>query len=267
MNDDLQPLKNRLRWLNRSILVLGVLILLGLIVWAVVGLRKPTPGTESTVIHPASSASNVAARAASAVAAAAPKPAMSTAQQERAAAAAMDALSAASAPKTAAATASQTAGVTSAAAPTQSVSAPTPAPTAVVETASSAATAVAPSKPVAKPVVKPKPAQHKSAVQARTEPARAAATTAMPKRVGAVGVCRSAGWYVQVGAFGKQQSIDRLASKLHRAGYTQVCVAAQQVRGLHLFYVGPYKNAASARDAKAPLHKLTGAEGIMRKLG
>ncbi|HOI67060.1 MAG TPA: SPOR domain-containing protein, partial [Thiomonas arsenitoxydans] len=58
-----------------------------------------------------------------------------------------------------------------------------------------------------------------------------------------------------------------LASKLHRAGYTQVCVAAQQVRGLHLFYVGPYRNAASARDAKAPLHKLTGVEGILRKLG
>jgi cell division protein FtsN len=266
LNDDLQPLKNRLRWLNRSILVLGVLILLGLIVWAVVGLRKPTPGTESTVIHPASSASNRAARAASAVAAAAPKLAMSTAQQERAAAAAMDALSAASAPKTAA-TASQAARVASAAAPTQTASAPAPAPTAVVETASSAVTAAAPSKPVAKPVAKPKPEQHKPAVQARTEPARAAATPAKPKRVGAVGVCRTAGWYVQVGAFGKQQSIDRLASKLHRAGYTQVCVAAQQVRGLHLFYVGPYRNAASARDAKAPLHKLTGAEGILRKLG
>lgn len=263
MNDDLQPLKNRLRWLNRSILVLGVLILLGLIVWAVVGLRKPTPGTESTVIHPASSASNRAARAASAVAAAAPKPAMSTAQQERAAAAAMDALSAASAPKTAAETASQAARVASAATPTQTASAPTPAPTSVVETASSAVTAAAPSKPV----VKHKPAQHKPAVHARTEPARAAATPAKPKRVGAVGVCRAAGWYVQVGAFGKQQSIDRLASKLHRAGYTQVCVAAQQVRGLHLFYVGPYRNAASARDAKAPLHKLTGVEGILRKLG
>ncbi len=272
MNDDLQPLKNRLRWLNRSILVLGILILLGLIVWAVVGLRKPTPGTESTVIHPASSASNMAARAASAVAAAAPKPAMSTAQQERDAAAAMDALSAASAPKTAAETASQAARMASAAAPTQTASAPTPAPTAVVETASSAVTAAAPTKPVVKPVAKPKsaqhkPAQHKPAVQARTEPARAAAAAAKPKRVGAVGVCRTAGWYVQVGAFGKQQSIDRLASKLHRAGYTQVCVAAQQVRGLHLFYVGPYKNAASARDAKAPLHKLTGAEGILRKLG
>ena len=267
MNDDLQPLKNRLRWLNRSILVLGVLILLGLIVWAVVGLRKPTPGTESTVIHPASSASNRAARAASAVAAAAPKPAMSTAQQERAAAAAMDALSAASAPKTAAETASQAARMASAATPTQTASAPTPAPTAVVETASSAVTAAAPSKPVVKPVAKPKPEQHKPAVQARTEPARAAAAAAKPKRVGAVGVCRAAGWYVQVGAFGKQQSIDRLASKLHRAGYTQVCVAAQQVRGLHLFYVGPYRNAASARDAKAPLHKLTGVEGILRKLG
>ncbi len=268
MNDDLQPLKNRLRWLNRSILVLGILILLGLIVWAVVGLRKPTPGAESTVIHPASSASNRAARAASAVAAAAPKPAMSTAQQERAAAAAMDALSAASAPKTAAETTSQPAGVTSAAAPAEVASAPTPAPAAVVETASSAVAAVAPSKPVAKPEsAQHKRAQHKPAVQARIEPARAAAAAAKPKRVGAVGVCRTAGWYVQVGAFGKQQSIDRLASKLHRAGYTQVCVAAQQVRGLHLFYVGPYKNAASARDAKAPLHKLTGAEGILRKLG
>lgn len=265
MNDDLQPLKNRLRWLNRSILVLGVLILLGLIVWAVDGLRKPAPGTESTVIHPASSASNTAARAASAVAAAAPKPAMSTAQQERAAAAAMDALSAASAPRTAAETASQAARVTSAAmpavAPAEVASVPTPAQTIAVEAASSVVTAAAPSKPVAKP----KSAQHKPAVHARVEPARPAATK--PKRVGAVGVCRTAGWYVQVGAFGKQQSIDRLASKLHRAGYTQVCVAAQQVRGLHLFYVGPYKNAASAREAKAPLHKLTGAEGILRKLG
>lgn len=280
MNDDLQPLKNRLRWLNRSILVLGILILLGLIVWAVVGLRKPTPGTESTVIHPASSASNMAARAASAVAAAAPKPAMSTAQQERAAAAAMDALSAASAPKTVVATASQAARAasvaTTAATPAEVASAPTKLQTAVVEAASSAVTAAASSKPVVKPVAKPdsaqpksaqhKPAQHKPAVQARTEPARVATTAAKPSRVGAVGVCRSAGWYVQVGAFGKQQSIDRLASKLHRAGYTQVCVAAQQVRGLHLFYVGPYKNAASARDAKAPLHKLTGAEGILRKL-
>ena len=59
MNDDLQPLKNRLRWLNRSILALGILILLGLIVWAVVGLRQPAKGvTTSTVIHPASSAAN-----------------------------------------------------------------------------------------------------------------------------------------------------------------------------------------------------------------
>jgi cell division septation protein DedD len=198
---------------------------------------------------------------------------MSTAQQERAAAAAMDSLSAASAPKTAAATSSQAAGATSAAAPEEVASAPTKVQTAVVAAAGSAVTAAAPSKPVVKPVTQPvtkpksvptKPAQHKPAVHARAEPARVAAK---PRRVGSVGVCRTAGWYVQVGAFGKPQSIDRLASKLHRAGYTQVCVAAQQVRGLHLFYVGPYKNAAAARNAKAPLHKLTGAEGILRKRG
>jgi cell division septation protein DedD len=71
---------------------------------------------------------------------------------------------------------------------------------------------------------------------------------------------------VQVGAFGKQQSIDRLAQKLHAAGYARVCVVAQPVRGLHLFYVGPYKSAAAARDARSPLHKLTMAEGVLRKL-
>ena len=75
-----------------------------------------------------------------------------------------------------------------------------------------------------------------------------------------------AGWYVQVGAFGKQQSIDRLARKLHGAGYTRVCVAAQDVRGLRLFYVGPYRNADAARAARDPLRKLTGTEGLLRKL-
>ncbi|MGE0070124.1 MAG: SPOR domain-containing protein [Thiomonas sp.] len=249
MNDDLEPLKNRLRWLNRSILVLGILILLGLVAWAVFGLRQTAPGSKSTVIHPASSASNLATRAASAVATAQPKPAMSTAQQERAAAAAMNALSAASAPQTgaAAATASEAAAVSSA--PANAASAPIKTQTAIPQTASSAVrTGVAPRPAPERAAPKPKP-------------------VAQPKRAGAVGVCRTAGWYVQVGAFGKQQSIDRLAQKLHRAGYTRVCVAARQVRGLHLFFVGPYKNAAAARDARAPLRKLTGVEGILRKLG
>ena len=268
MNDDLQPLKNRLRWLNRGILALGILILLGLIAWAVVGLRKPEVGTSSTVIHPASSASNVLTRAASAVVASTPRPAMSTAQQEKTAAAEMDALSAASATQ-AAAVASQAAAP---AAPSEMPKAPeasSPALAAPAATPPAAPAAVASPEPAPEPKPVPKSQQHKATTQhhkASTQhsPRPAAAKT---QRVGPVQVCRAAGWYVQVGAFGKQQSIDRLASKLHRAGYTQVCVTAQQVRGLHLFYVGPYKNAASARDAKAPLHKLTGAEGILRKLG
>lgn len=255
MNDDLHPLKNRLRWLNRSILALGVLILLGLIVWAVVGLRKPAVQTTSTVIHPASSASNLPTRSASAVAASAPRPAMSTAQQEKTAAAAMDALSAASAPA-AAVVASQPAAPAAPSAPSKPPEASSPA----------AAAPAAP--PVAAPPVAPsKPQRHKAVVPvSKQERTSSRPTAAREQRVGTVHVCRTGGWYVQVGAFGKQRSIDRLAQRLHRAGYTQVCVAARTARGLHLFYVGPYRDAAAARAARAPLHKLTGAEGILRKL-
>jgi cytoskeletal protein RodZ len=277
LNDDLQPLKNRLRWLNRSILALGILILLGLIVWAVVGLRQPAKGVTSTVIHPASSAANLLTRAASAAVASAPRPVMSTAQQERSAAAAIDALSAASAPTTVAA-ASQPVASSEATKATKATKAPEASSAAVATPA--AAPPVAPavvtspesapesgSESTAKSAVKP-PQQHKAAAPVRKEEAQAGSRSAAAKsqRVGTVQVCRAAGWYVQLGAFGKQHSIDRLAQRLHRAGYTLVCVAPREVRGLHLFYVGPYRNAEAARAARAPLHKLTGTEGILRKL-
>ena len=265
MNDDLQPLKNRLRWLNRSILALGILILLGLIVWAVVGLRQPAKGVTSTVIHPASSAANLLTRAASAAVASTPRPAMSAAQQERSAAAAMDALSAASAP-TAVVAASQPA-QPSEATKAPEASSPTVAPPAAAPPVAPAV--VSRPEPVLEPTAKPavKPQQHKAATSVRKEAqASSHAAAAKPQRVGTVQVCRTGGWYVQLGAFGKQHSIDRLAQRLHRAGYTQVCVAPKEVRGLHLFYVGPYRNAEAARAARAPLHKLTGTEGILRKL-
>ena len=256
MNDDLQPLKNRLRWLNRSILALVVLILLGLIAWALVGLRKPAVGTVSTVIHPASSASNLLTRTASAVVASTPRPALSTAQQEKAAAAAMDALATDSAPRTAA-VASQ---AVAASAPSETSKAPEATSPALATPAAAPSVAqAAVSKPEPEPAPKhePKPQQHKATTQHHKPKVQ---------RVGAVQMCHLAGWYVQVGAFGQRQSIDHLAQRLHRAGYTRVCVAAKEVRGLRLFYVGPYRDAAAARAARAPLHKLAGTEGILRKL-
>lgn len=268
MNDDLQPLKNRLRWLNRSILVLGVAILLGVIVWAVRGLGGSESGTKSTVVHPASSASNVATRAASAVTAAQPKPALSTAQQERAAAAAMSALSSASAPAPAApalasapakSTESTESSKTSSLAAASAAHSVASAPAAQAVAPETAAPALVPPS-----TVKPKATERKSAAPTRT--AKTSTSAAKHRQAGAVGVCHAAGWYVQVGAFGKQQSIDRLARKLHGAGYTRVCVAAQDVRGLRLFYVGPYRNADAARAARDPLRKLTGTEGLLRKL-
>lgn len=78
--------------------------------------------------------------------------------------------------------------------------------------------------------------------------------------------CGPAGWYVQVGAFSQPRSIQRLAQHLHRAGYAEVCLAARQVRGLRLFYVGPYRDAGAARAARAALHKIVGTEGILRRL-
>ena len=273
MNDDLQPLKNRLRWLNRSILALGILILLGLIVWAVVGLRQPAKGVTSTVIHPASSAANLLTRAASAAVASTPRPAMSTAQQERSAAAAMDALSAASAPTAVAAVSqpvvsSEAAKATEASSPTVATPAAAP-PVAPAVVSRPEPVPESAAEPTAKPAPKPvaKPQQHKAATPVRKEvQASSRSAAAKPQHVGTVQVCRAGGWYVQLGAFGKQNSIDRLAQRLHRAGYTQVCVAPREVRGLHLFYVGPYRNAEAARAARAPLHKLTGTEGILRKL-
>ncbi|MCE1161660.1 MAG: SPOR domain-containing protein [Thiomonas sp.] len=271
MNDDLQPLKNRLRWLNRSILILGVAILLGVIVWAVRGLGGSESGTKSTVVHPASSASNVATRAASAVTAAQPKPALSTAQQERAAAAAMSALSSASAPAPAApALASAPAKSTESTESTESSKTSSLAAASAAHSVASAPAAQAVAPETAAPAlvppstVKPKATERKSAAPTRT--AKTSTSAAKHRQAGAVGVCHAAGWYVQVGAFGKQQSIDRLARKLHGAGYTRVCVAAQDVRGLSLFYVGPYRNADAARAARDPLRKLTGTEGLLRKL-
>ena len=255
MNDDLQPLKNRLRWLNRSILALGVLILLGLVVWAVQGLRKPQVGTTSTTIHAASSVPDMLTPAASQVAAS-PKPVASMAQQEKTAAAQMNALSAASTP-TAAVLASQPA------APSERAS-----QTAVASVAAeSAPQAAVPQAAAPETVVKPKATAHKAATHATKQTSSAVRPVATkPQRIGTVHVCHAAGWYLQVGAFGKQHSIDRLAQRLHRAGYSRVCVAAKDVRGLRLFYVGPYRNADAARAARAPLHKLTGTEGILRKL-
>ncbi len=279
MNDDLQPLKNRLRWLNRAILALVVLVLLGLIAWAVIGLRKPQPSVSSTVIHPASSASNLATRAASAVAAATPKPAPSTAQQERAAAAAIDALSAASSPAAASHPAAQAPVAPMqtltpqpvASAPPKVAAAATPlqAPTVLpASTASAAPQAAAKPKPTPRLQVKhPKPSAAHSAATAQPHKSRTPPvppSTATP-RSATVSVCRAAGWYVQLGAFSKTPSIDRLAQRLHRAGYTQVCLAPEEVRGLRLFYVGPYRTAAAARAARERLHALTGTEGMLRK--
>ncbi len=247
-------------------------MLLGVIAWAVLGLRGPDSGTKSTVVHPASSASNVATRAASAVAAAQPKPALSTAQQERAAAAAMNALSSASAPAPGASTPASAPAVSTVSSKASSLAAASVAASAAHSVASAPATqAVAPqttaSAAAPSSTVKPKPKapERKSAAPARTTQA-STPSAGKHRQAGAVGICRAAGWYVQVGAFGKQQSIDRLARKLHGAGYTRVCVAGQDVRGLRLFYVGPYRNADAARAARDPLRKQTGTDGILRKL-
>jgi cell division septation protein DedD len=258
LNDDLQPLKNRLRWFNRAILTLGVLILLGVIVWAVVALRKPTVGTVSTLVHPASAVSSASlARREPAPVAAASNPASTAAQQQKAAAAAIAALAAASAPASAPhAPASQSARASSA----EPASAPPPA-AASRPVAAAPATHAESARPAPTPVHRVQ--RHEAAVRHDQRVVRAAAGAG---HVGTVAVCRAGGWYVQLGAFAKPQSVSRLAQRLHRAGYAEVCVAPRQVHGLHLFYVGPYRNAAAARAAVKRLHALTGAEGIVRRL-
>jgi hypothetical protein len=276
LNDELQPLKNRLRWLNRGILLLGVLILIGLAVWAAVGLRKPAVGTTTTVISPAarpSAPAPLASASAAAHAASTPRQAPSAAQVQKAAAAAIDALAAAGSAPQAAAQAAPAAAAASHPAPAQTAQPATPAspaapahmPVQQVQPPASQ-TSARPAHPqhAAAPHKPPRQRAPRQAAAAQGAAAHGAVAARHP--VGAVAVCRRAGWYVQVGAFGKPQGIERLAQRLHRAGYTEVCLAAQTVRGLRLFYVGPFRSAAAARAARAPLHRLTGAEGILRKL-
>lgn len=198
---------------------------------------------------------------------------MRTAERERVAAAAVNALSVASAPKV-----------------TGSASAEHPAVIASVPEAASAAMSAA-AKPAthAAPVTEPASGtqvaapkvQHAAKLAKATEPRRTASialpasrhaeATVAPKprtaggRAGEVDVCRTTGWYLQVGAFAQQASVDKLATRLRRAGYREICLAPERPRGLRLFYVGPYHDAGEARAARPRLRELTGAESILRK--
>lgn len=275
MNDDLQPLKSRVRWLNRGILILGVLVLLGVAAGAFFGLRKPDVGTTSAVVHPASAVppATVATTSTASAAASAPKPAMRTAERERAAAAAVNALSAASAPGvTGSAPAEHPAAIASvpeAASAAMSAAAKPSTHAAPATTPASGTQVAAPKAQHAAKPAKAKEPRHTAPVASPAS--RHAEATVAPKpraaggRADEVGVCRTAGWYLQVGAFAQQASVDKLAARLHSAGYAEICLAPERPRGLRLFYVGPYHNAGEARAARLRLRELTGAEGILRK--
>lgn len=276
MNDPIQPLANRLRWLNRGILVLGLLVLLGIAVWAFIALRGSGRTTATSVVHvastPLASASSVRRAAASA-------PAQAASVQQRAAAAVVAAgkasaptVEAASHPTASAATAS--ASVASAPAVPVAASAPIKRaalrPTASAPDRSSKAAPTGATHGTTAVAVKRRPHPTPTTdAEASSSPPHAPLRhrhEAVARSQSASDTCRTTGWYVQVGAFSQQSSIDRLTAKLRRAGYAKTCLAPARIRGLQPLYVGPYVDAAAAAIARTHLRSVTGNEGIVRNI-
>lgn len=262
MNDDSRPLQNRLRMLNRGILVAGILVLIALAIAAFIALRKPAQGVTTTVVSSSGSAPGASAPAApglaataSAASAAASGPKQPTVV-EASAAAAMQAL-AASAP------APRASGAEANIAPPASMPVPVEAP--------HEAAAPAESQPVAPAVVKPEPKtaatakpHHREAAAKRKATAKHERVTSHAGLVAGLPSCATPGWYVQIGAFSNEASIRRMAHKLRGLGYQAFCIGPDHPQNLQLFYVGAYVSANAARAARDKLHQETGTRGILR---
>ncbi|WP_437559982.1 SPOR domain-containing protein [Acidithiobacillus sulfuriphilus] len=161
-------------------------------------------------------------------------------------------------------------------APATSTPAVTPAMGSTTSTAASAAPltaatpshAAAPAVPV-RPVIPvaeahpgaPKaaaPAQEpRKAVAKATYPQTAAKATAQPAPAN---TCKTAGWYVQLGAFGRVSATQPLVAKLQKQGFS-ACVATLPQNRLHRVLVGPLPSRFAASNVTARIAQLTGHQG------
>ncbi len=103
------------------------------------------------------------------------------------------------------------------------------------------------------------PAQEpRKAVANATHPQAAAKATAQPAPP--ANACKTAGWYVQLGAFGRVSATQPLVAKLEKQGFS-ACVATLPQNRLHRVLVGPLPSRFAASNVTARIAQLTGHQG------
>jgi len=95
------------------------------------------------------------------------------------------------------------------------------------------------------------------AVARATHPQATAKATAQPAPANA---CKTAGWYVQLGAFGRVSATQPLVAKLQQQGFS-ACVATLPQNRLHRVLVGPLPSRFAASNVTARIAQLTGHQG------
>ncbi|SCC91057.1 conserved hypothetical protein [Thiomonas sp. X19] len=270
MTDSLDAIQNRLRWINRGILLMAVLVLVGLLVFA---LRSLQAGRTSAVQIKTVVVNQPGAKAPGAHIATS-KPATSASAAEP------------NAPNPAAAIPG--------AAHAASASRPTPqAPTSASSSAHTLANAAskplkavdvnhagsaAPAEPAAhSPIVHFANLEHKvktdrlrlhprQARRIKTNPVPTEARANVRHRLASKSaMCHRPGWYVQVGAFAEDWRFERLRIRMRHDGFA-TCKAPQTPMDLSLLLVGAYPTRDSARRAQLRIKKLLGTDNYLRHL-
>ena len=257
MTDPLDAIQNRLRWINRGILLAAILVLAGLSALAIRTLQGPRTQTKVETV----SLPQVAVRRASAAHASTQVPAPPHAPESRP-----------SGPRPApshalpSVPASRPGAAPPLAAPLSASGAGSPGR----EGASGAAQADHQARPAESAKLASAASAGPSTKKARTQSAFEHAPVAEPKVPGhhkarLAPTCEQVGWYVQVGAFAEDVRFARLRSRLTREGFT-TCRAPQTPRSLRLLLVGAYPTREQANQARMRLEKLLGSASYLRHL-
>lgn len=289
MKDELANIEHRLRWLIGGIVAAALVLLIAVLIGGYLVSRRPDARIVTTVVATASAPAAVSKSDNAAA------PAPSPSQIEASAAAAMRALAASSRisvsepqrsradiqPTTAAVTAASAVYLTQSSAAPATVARPEPSiKTSNVRLQSALpAGSAATSEPRQEKTSRQMPARHSISGRATAVEFRdsgLANAAADRKSVSArddafdmtAGLrrCINPGWYVQLGAFAQAGSIERLASRLRKLEYRAFCIGPSHPKGLKLFYVGAYRSAQAAQDARDRLEKQIGTLGLVRQM-
>ncbi|MHB1203600.1 MAG: SPOR domain-containing protein [Acidithiobacillus sp.] len=249
--DDLERLQQQQTRLNR--IILGALLLILLVSLGIfLASRSETPHSP-----PASGEKTVYLSLATAplgspgTAPAASTPALTSAVASARSSTASTASTAVSATPTTAATHSAATGPAAPIRQTTPVSAPPPG----AQNATTAAPRVAPAT-VKKAAVPPAPEPRKPIASATHSPA---ATSAAARSTSML-PCKTAGWYVQLGAFGRASATQPIVTELQKKGFS-ACVATLPQNRLYRVLVGPLPSRFAASNVTARIAQLTGRQG------